>query len=67
LRNINRNTALHRKGWKLTHLKVTPGKWSSKVIGHLLGTVNRIKESCWEMPKRYWIASGTFLRILERR
>ncbi len=32
-----------------------------KVIGQLLGTAKRVLESCWEMPKGYWIASGQFL------
>jgi hypothetical protein len=32
-----------------------------KVIGQLLGTSKRVLESCWEMPKGYWTASGQFL------
>jgi hypothetical protein len=33
-----------------------------KAIGHPLGAVKRIKESCWEMSKCFWIASGQFLK-----
>ncbi len=38
-----------------------------KVIGQPLGTAKRVKKSCWEMPKDYWIASGQFLEVWESR
>jgi hypothetical protein len=31
-----------------------------KAIGQLLGTAERVQESCWEMPKGCWIAFWKF-------
>jgi hypothetical protein len=36
-----------------------------KVTGQLLGTVKRVEESCWEIPKDSLIFSGQFLMVLE--
>jgi hypothetical protein len=33
-----------------------------KAVGQPLGTSKRVYESCYEMPKGYWIASGEFLK-----
>jgi hypothetical protein len=33
-----------------------------KAVGQPLGTSKSVQESCWEIPKGYWKASGKFLK-----
>jgi hypothetical protein len=33
-----------------------------KAIEEPLGTAKRVQESCWEIPKDYWLAFGQFLK-----
>jgi hypothetical protein len=51
-----------QKGWKLPVLASSCWEILLKAVGQPLGTAKRVLESCWEMPKGYWKASGQFLQ-----
>jgi hypothetical protein len=54
------------KGWKLQCFSRYSSHWGMllKAVGQSLGTAKRVLESCWEMPKSYWKASGQFLKSI---
>jgi hypothetical protein len=62
--NVIRNGALQKKGKEIAMFSpIAHGKCSER-LRQPLSTSTRVLESCWEIFKGYWKASGQFLKSI---